>query len=99
MRLLKLALKVLALPLIIVLRALQWVGTFLLSMSGWIFNLIASLLFLLDIVCVAFGKASRQEAEWLMGFSFTIFMLPILSRRCVTHIATARVKLTAFVHS
>jgi len=99
MRFLKLALKVLALPLIIVLRALQWVGTFFLSMSGWIFNLIASLLFLLDIVCVAFGKANRQEAVWLMGFSFAIFMLPVLSRWCVAHIAAAGVKLNAFVHS
>lgn len=99
MRFLKLALKVLALPLILALSALQWVGTFFLSMSGWIFNLIASLLFLLDIVCVAFGKASRQEAVWLMGFSFAIFMLPVLSRWCVAHIAAAGVKLTAFVHS
>ena len=99
MRFLKLALKVLALPLIIVLRAIQWIGTFFLSMSGWIFNLIASLLFILDIVCVAFGKAGRQEAVWLMAFSFAIFMLPVISRRCVTHIATAGVKLTDFVHS
>lgn len=99
MRFLNLALKVLVLPLILALRVLQWVGTFFLSMSGWIFNLIASLLFLLDIVCVAFGKANRQEAVWLMAFSFAIFMLPVLSRWCVTHIAAAGVKLTAFVHS
>ena len=99
MKFLKLALKVLVLPLIIVLRALQWIGTFFLSMSGWIFNLIASLLFILDIVCVVFGKASRQEAVWLMAFSFVVFMLPVISRWCVTQIAAVGMKLTAFVHS
>ena len=99
MKFLKLVLKILALPLILILKLIQWIGTFFLSMSGWIFNLIAALLFILDIVCVAFGRASRQEAVWLMAFSFAIFMLPVLSRWCVSHIAAAGMKLNAFVHS
>lgn len=82
---LKLMLKLLVLPLIVVITLLQWIGIFLVSMSAWIFNLIASLLFILALISVI-GGAGIVQVIPLIIMAFVVFVVPFVGEWMIERI-------------
>ena len=67
MRVIKFTLKLLALPLLLILLAIQWGLTFVVSLSGWIFHLLSGIIFATAILSGPDGTlplaGGRQHAD------------------------------------
>lgn len=53
--------RILSVPIMAALFAAEWIGIFLVSMSAWIFNLVATFIFLIGIVVLIIGGASGRQ--------------------------------------
>ena len=62
MALIKMFFKLLALPLMLAVTIIQWVGIFFTSFSAIIFNLLAGLIFLITVIGFVFGITAGAEA-------------------------------------
>jgi len=76
MRAIRFILKIPAIPLIVVVGLLSRVGTFIVSMSHWIFYLAASAIFCMGLICFAFQTATFQQIVPLLAVSFILYILP-----------------------
>ena len=78
MYVLKLLLKVLAFPVMLIVTVLQWFGVFLVGFSSAVFNILAGLFLLVAGLSYILGLASGPEALRTIGTGFSIFMIPII---------------------
>ena len=69
-------LKLVGLPLIALLTLVEWLGIFALSISQFITNKLAALIFFIACCCLLFGKVTLREAAAMFAGSFCIFALP-----------------------
>ena len=69
--------KLAVLPLMLLLKLLEWAGIFLISVSSVVFNLLAGLFFLVGVASCILGLTSGSEALKMMIVWFVIFMIPI----------------------
>ena len=99
MRLILLPFKLLALPIALCLWLIKWVGIFLTSMSAGIFNIIAVCLFMIALICLAFGEATFAEALPLWILSFCVFVIPHLCIWCLSCVVRLSDRLTDFIRS
>ena len=76
MRLIKLIIKLLVLPLIVAVTLIQWVGIFFTQFSTVIFNLLAGLMFLITIAGWMFGISAGAETLQLLAVTFVVFIIP-----------------------
>ena len=74
MALIRMLFKLMALPLIVAVTIIQWVGIFLTGFSGIIFNLFAGLIFLITLIGFALGVTAGIEALKMLAVGFVIFM-------------------------
>ena len=72
----RIILKILACPLIVVSTILMWIGRFAVSMSQWIFHLAAWLLATFGVVLLAFSEITTPQLLQLMAFSLLLFLIP-----------------------
>ena len=96
---LKIIAKILLLPVIVVLTAIQWIGIFLNSISGVILGVLAFIFALTGIASLAFGLASGPEALKMIAAGFVIFMIPTIEGWFVGMITTANAGLRDFIRS
>ena len=96
---LKIIAKVLLLPVIVVLTAIQWIGIFLNSISGVILGILAFIFALTGIASLAFGLASSPEAFKVIAAGFVIFMVPVIGDWIVSAITAASAILHDFIRS
>lgn len=94
---LKIIAKVLLLPVIVVLTAIQWIGIFLNSISGVILGILAFIFALTGIASLAFGLASGPEALKMIAVGFVIFTIPIIGEWVVTMISMVSTKVRSFI--
>lgn len=99
MFILYLILKIIVIPIIIIITLFQWIGIFLVSCSAWIFNLIASLLFLLSIVAVLGGAGFMKEVLPVMIIAFVIFVIPYVGEWFIERIMDLNYTLRDFIKS
>ena len=76
MVLLRLILKILAMPLIAAVTLIQWAGIFLTQFSSVIFNLLAGLMFLLSVVGWLMGICTGAETMRMLAVGFVVFIIP-----------------------
>ena len=69
-------LKLATLPLIALLTLMEWLGIFALSISQFITNKLAALIFFIACCCLLFGKVTLREAAAMFAGSFCVFALP-----------------------
>jgi hypothetical protein len=62
MILIKLFFKLLALPVVIIVTLIQWVGIFVTGFSAVLFNLAAGAFFMIALACLVTGVATGKEA-------------------------------------
>jgi len=96
---LKIIAKVLLLPVIVVLTAIQWIGIFLNSISGVILGVLAFIFALTGIASLAFGLASGPEALKMIAAGFVIFMIPVAGEWILTMIDAIHTGLVDFIRS
>ena len=99
MRLIKLFLKMLALPIMLAVTLIQWVGIFLTQFSTVIFNPLAGLLFLIAIAGWMFGIGTGTETLQMLTAGFIVFITPRISEWLIIRIAAINYKLRDFIKS
>lgn len=99
MRLIKLFLKMLALPIMMAVTLIQWVGIFLTQFSTVMFNLLAGLLFLIAIAGWMFGIGTGTETFQMLTAGFIVFIIPRISEWLIIRIAAINYGLRDFIKS
>jgi hypothetical protein len=99
MRLIKLFLKMLALPIMMAVTLIQWVGIFLTQFSTVIFNPLAGLLFLIAIAGWMFGIGTGTETLQMLTAGFIVFITPRISEWLIIRIAAINYRLRDFIKS
>ena len=99
MRVIKFTLKLLALPLLLILLAIQWGLTFVVSLSGWIFHLLSGIIFATAILSGLMELCTWQEVGSMLIVSFGLFLLPHLAAALVIRLVDAVLALRGFMKS
>ena len=99
MRVIKFTLKLLALPLLLILLAIQWGLTFVVSLSGWIFHLLSAIIFATAILSGLMELCPWQETGGMLIVSFVLFLLPHLAAALVIRLVDAVLALRGFLKS
>ena len=99
MRLIKLLHKLLALPIIVAVTLIQWVGIFLTQFSTIVFNLLAGLIFLIAVAGLMLGIGTGSEAVQMMMVAFVIFIIPHFAEWLIARISDVNYRLREFIKS
>lgn len=85
--------RILSVLVMVALLAAEWIGIFLVSMSAWIFNLVATFIFIVGIVALIMGGASGRQWLEMMGLSFGFFIVPFIGEGIVLLMLGVRYKI------
>ena len=99
MRMVRFSLKLLAIPILLMLLAVQWALTFVVSLSGWIFHLLSGIIFATAILSGLMELCPWQEAGSILIVSFVLFLLPHLAAVLVAQLVDAVLALRGFIKS
>ena len=99
MRLIKLLHKLLAVPIIVAVTLIQWVGIFLTQFSTVIFNMLAGLMFLIGVAGWMFGIAIGAETLQMLTVAFVVFIIPHIAEWLIIRIAAINYGLRDFIKS
>ena len=99
MFLLKLIVKMILMPVILIIILAQWIGIFLTGLAGGILNLLAFLFALVAGASFLLGLSSGPEALKLLAVGFAFFILPMIAERIVIGITAMRCNLAEFIRS
>lgn len=99
MKVVKLGLKLLAIPFLLMLLAIQWGLTFVVSLSGWIFHLLSGIIFATAILSGLMELCPWQETGSMLIVSFVLFLLPHLAAVLVIRLVDALLALRGFLKS
>ena len=99
MALIRMFFKLLALPLMLAVTIIQWVGIFFTSFSAIIFNLLAGLMFLIAVAGWMFGISTGAETLQMLTFAFVVFIIPHIVEWLIIRIATINYGLRDFIKS
>lgn len=99
MILIKLFFKLLAVPIVVAVTLIQWVGIFVTGFSAVLFNLIAGVLFMIALACLVTGVATGTEAMQIFILSFAIFIIPHIAEWLIVRIAELNYLLRDFIKS
>ena len=99
MALIRMLFKLLALPLIVAVTIIQWVGIFLTGFSEIIFNLFAGLIFLITLIGFALGVTAGIEALKMLAVGFVIFIIPYIAEWLIVRVVTLNYGLRDFIKS
>lgn len=99
MYLFRLLLKLLAVPLVMVVKLVLWFGIFLTQFSGVILNLLAGLFFLIAILGYLFGLETKVDLIRNLVIGFVIFIIPHIAEWLIVKIAILENALYEFIKS
>ena len=99
MRVVKFSLKLLAIPILLVMLAIQWGLTFVISLSEWIFHLLSGIIFATAILSGLMELCPWQETGSMLILSFALFLLPHLAAALVIRLVDAVLALRGFLKS
>lgn len=95
----KIILKIAAIPLIAMLTLIKWVMLFFTSLSAWIIYMLAMIFFLTGVLSYGFGLETGQEVVRILATSFVVFMIPHVAEGIIIEIALIGCRLSDFVWS
>ena len=99
MALVKTFFKLMALPIIVAVTLIQWVGIFLTQFSTIVFNLLAGLIFLIAVAGLMLGIGTGAAAVQMMMVAFVIFIIPHFAEWLLIRIAAVNYRLLEFIKS
>ena len=91
--------KLAVLPLMLLLKLLEWAGIFLISVSSVVFNLLAGLFFLVGVASYILGLTSGSEALKMLIVGFVVFIIPIIGEWVVCIVVIATNRISSFIKS
>ena len=99
MKVVRSSLKLLAIPILLMLLAIQWGLTFVVSLSGWIFHLLSGIIFATAVLSDLMELCTWQEAGSMLLVGFVLFLLPHLAAALVIRLVDAVLALRGFLKS
>lgn len=99
MALIKIPLKVIALPLLLVVIAAKWIGSFLVSFARIILYIFAGLCFLVAVLSYFMGISTGTEAIKILAIGFVSFLIPFIAGQLVTLFSLVAAALWNFIKS
>ncbi len=96
---LKIPLKIIAVPVMVLMTLIQWIGVFITSISSVILNILAGLFFLCGVLAYLMGISTGHEALRMVIAGFVIFILPVVMEVIVAGIAALNGILRHFIRS
>lgn len=99
MMMLRLPLKLLALPLVLATSVFQWLGILLVSVSTSIFNMLLGTLSLIVVASWMLGLTSNGNVVCGLTLCLILFLLPRIARWCIIRLALVNSILKDFVRS
>ena len=91
--------KLAVLPLMLLLKLLEWAGIFLISVSSVVFNLLAGLFFLVGVASYILGLTAGAETLKMLIMGFVIFMIPVVGEWIVRAVTAANMSLRDIIRS
>lgn len=95
----KLILKVLMIPMIVLLTMVQWIGIVLTNCSGMIAKLIAGALFVVAVIGYLIDPGIRCHAVNIMVLAFVVFILPYVAGWIVYRITDLNLSMRKYIRS
>ena len=99
MFLLKLIMKMILMPVMLVIILFQWIVIFLTGLAGGVLNILAFLFALVAGAAFLLGLASGPEVLKLLAVGFVLFILPVMAERIIIGITALRCNLADFIRS
>jgi len=99
MCILRLLLKILLLPVMLVLLLTEWIGIFLISFGGTILYILSGIVFLVAIASGIFQTAPATEVLKMLVISFAVFLIPKIGEWCVGKVLTLRLMIGNCLHN
>lgn len=99
MTLLKLPLKIIALPIALAVTVAQWFGIFLTSFAGALFYIFSGLCFVLAVLSYLMGISTSAEAVRMLVIGFVFFTLPFAAGWVIGMITAMKESLWNFIKS
>jgi len=96
---LKLLLKLLVLPVILVITLLQLFGIFVTSFTSVVLNILAGLFFFTSVAGYIMGICKGSEAVQMLVVGFVVFILPYVAEMLIMGITSINVSLIDFIKS
>ena len=95
----KFILKCIALPLLLPIVLIQWIGIFLNSISSVIFGILSGICALTAIASLAFGLSTGGEVIRMLIIAFVVFIIPHIAEWLIIRIAAINYGLRDFIKS
>lgn len=99
MFLLKLIMKMILMPVMLVIILFQWIGIFMTGVAGGVLNILAFLFALVAGAAFLLELASGAEALKLLAIGFILFILPVIAEWIIIGITALRCSLVDFIRS
>ena len=99
MCILRLPLKILLLPVMLVLLLTEWIGIFLISFGSTILYILSGIVFLVAIASGIFQTAPATEVLKMLVISFAVFLIPKIGEWCVGKVLTLRLMIGNCLHN
>jgi len=99
MAILRLLLKILLSPIMLILMLLEWIGIFLISFGGTILYILSGIVFLVAIASVIFQTAPAAEIMKMLIISFAVFIIPKIGEWFVGKVAMLRLMIGNSLHN
>ena len=95
----KFILKCIALPLLLPIVLIQWIGIFLNSISSVVFGILSGICTMTAIASLAFGHSTGGEVIKMLIIAFVIFIIPHIGNWIIERIVMVRCLLGEFIRS
>ena len=95
----KFILKCIALPLLLPIILIQWIGIFLNSISSVVFGILSGIVTLTALASFAFGQSTGSETVRMLIIAFVVFIIPHIGNWIIEKIVLLRCVLAEFMRS
>jgi len=99
MKAMKVIVKILLLPVILVLTLILWIAVFLNSISGIIMGILSFVIVLTGTASLLFSLASGREFLEMIAGAFVIFVIPHIGNWLIEKITLLRYMISDFIRS
>lgn len=99
MIIIKLILKLFALPIVVALTMVQWIAIFFTSMSAWIFNTLSFIVFMIACLSYVFQTDSSGEIRTMFITAFVLFIVPNIAEWIIVRMVVLNLIMRDFLRS
>ena len=99
MRIIRILLKMVVFPIMLIVTVVQWFGAFIIRFSSAVFNVLAGLFLLVAVLTYLMGLSAGAETVKMIVAGFIVFMIPITGEWIVTAITALNIGMRNFIRS